>query len=162
MSSDLEALSIFPVDLFFFFFAFLANFLVMFLFLRKTSQMNLLGHYISLLNINQSWWFWLYHRGFLTTRLFTVTVFSNWPFSARAHVTYSYLKPKLGDTVCSNVKCGVCKQKTAAVLGCFLTISDSFSCTRKAIWYSVKSSNPKPENWKSKKQIASPQIFRRL
>ena len=52
-SSDLEALSIFPVDLFFFF-AFLANFLVMFLFLRKTSQMNLLGHYISLLNINQS------------------------------------------------------------------------------------------------------------
>ena len=41
---------------------------------------------------------------------------------------------------------GVCKQKTAAVFDCFLTISDSFSCTRKAIGYSVKSSNPKPEN----------------
>ena len=41
---------------------------------------------------------------------------------------------------------GVCKQKTAAVLGCFLTLSDGFSCTRKAIRYSVKISYPKPEN----------------
>ena len=144
MSSDLEALSIFPVDLFFFCLpgklscyvpVFKENFTNEF-----TWTLYFSVKYKSKLMIL------LYHRGFLTTRLFTVTVFSNWPFSARAHVTYSYLKPKLGDTVCSNVKCGVCKQKTAAVLGCFLTISDSFSCTRKAIWYSVKRSYPKPEN----------------
>lgn len=51
-SSDLEALSMFPVDLFFF--CLLGKLACYVPVLRKTSQMNLLGHYISLLNINQS------------------------------------------------------------------------------------------------------------
>ena len=50
--SDLEALSIFPVDLFFF--CLLGKLACYVPVLRKISQMNLLGHYISLLNINQS------------------------------------------------------------------------------------------------------------
>lgn len=50
--SDLEVLSIFLVDLFFF--CLLDKLACYVPVLKKTSQRNLLGHCISLLNINQS------------------------------------------------------------------------------------------------------------